>query len=1143
MNLTFRFTFSRICILLLLLCLLPFQRLHSDSHWKKADGLQFLSTPAFAGNQAGFKSLPPQLTQMRFVNTVPEYRHLKNQILLNGSGLAAGDIDGDGLCDLYFCRSEGSNALYKNLGGLKFRDITREAQVECSRLTSTGATLADIDGDQDLDLLVNTLGQGTHVFVNDGMGRFQPSPEILNQGKGGMTSALADVNADGFLDLYIANYRTSGLMDIPNARVTFKRVDNRQVIATLDGKSTDTPELRHRFHVGPDGHIQELGELDAFYLNDQGNGWKRVRFLDGSFLDSSGTPLREAPFDWGLTAMFRDMNRDGLPDLYVCNDFETPDRVWINIGQNRFQAMDALSLRRTSKFSMAVDFSDINRDGLDDFFVLDMLSRDLEERMRFMREPIPRSSDANDPKDRPQYSSNTFQLNRGGLHFSEIAQYSGIDASDWSWTCSFLDVDLDGYEDLLVGNGVQRAARDMDVIEYLRKQRERGRMSDRQIFELRRMFPRLITANLAFRNTGSLTFSDVGEAWGFDLKQITTGMILADLDNDGDLDVVLNNFNTLATVYENLSTAPRIQFRLVAKGANTHAVGARITVTSDGMPDQSQEIISGGKYLSSDQPIRTFAVATPKALVDVMIEWPDNTISKHAQLSANRIYRIHQEQTETTNPSNISDTDPSPSLFMVWNQAFEEDPDANLPDGISLQQWKLDQKPPKAIDEATQSSTGPMALADIDADGDLDLFSGGETPPGKHPLSAPSRIFLNRDGQFIYSPAWSSPLQSTGLVKGAVFTDVDGDGDPDLALACEWSPVRLFLNHEGHWIDATQPWGLDAYPGWWQSIDSGDFNNDGKIDLVVSNLGLNQSYQSLESDEISLYFGDWNRDGRLETIEAYADSSGTDHPISNLTQLKTLFPFIHETFSTHRSFATATVEDVLGAHYPDYQKRLARWPASTVFLNQGKTFKAVPLPMEAQWSSGFGIASGDFNLDGNSDIALAQNIFPVEPSSPRSDSGQGLILLGNGDGTFKALSQEESGIRNSREQQTVALEDIDHDGKLDLAFKQTGGRVQVHRNQSSPSGIRVHVFASEANPFGIGASIRLGHEGKWGPLHEIHAGSGYLAQHGSTIVLPQRPVPFTLKVRLPWKDEESFVIKKPGREIRITPNQSVSIGD
>ena len=296
--------------------------------WEQGPNFRSKSLEIVPEGKTGFTLLSPKATGITFGNFVPEAKHLTNQIFLNGSGVAAGDVDGDGWCDLYFCGLSETNRLYRNLGNWRFEDITAIAKVACPELDATGSAFADLDGDGDLDLIVNSVGGGTHIFANDGKAHFEPVTPAsgINARHGGTSLALGDIDGDGYLDLYVANYRTSALMDIPNARATFKKVDGKTILERLNGRPTTEPDLTNRFVINERGHVEELGEVDSLFHNQNGTNFAPMVFLQGAFLDEAGKPLREPPRDWGLSVMFRDLNADRLPDIYVCNDFETPDR-------------------------------------------------------------------------------------------------------------------------------------------------------------------------------------------------------------------------------------------------------------------------------------------------------------------------------------------------------------------------------------------------------------------------------------------------------------------------------------------------------------------------------------------------------------------------------------------------------------------------------------------------------------------------------------------------------------------------------------------------------------------------------------------------------------------------------------------------
>lgn len=326
---------------------------------------------------AGFMLLRPADTGITFTNRLAEERSLTNQVFLNGSGVACGDVTGDGLPDLYFCGLDGPNALYRNLGQGRFEDITAAAGVACTDQASTGAAFADLDGDGHLDLLVTGLFRGVRLFLNEGTGRFREATagSGLESTAASTSLALADVDGDGLLDLYVVNYRNDTLRDLPGTSFTFGVTNGVRQLLTVNGRSAAAPDLAGRFTFDEAGGVLENGEPDTLFRNLGQARFEAIPWTGGAFRDERGRPV-ETPHDWGLSAMFRDLNRDGAPDLYVCNDFQSPDRIWINDGNGRFQAIVRSAIRETSLFSMGVDFADIDRDGHDDLFVADMLSRE-----------------------------------------------------------------------------------------------------------------------------------------------------------------------------------------------------------------------------------------------------------------------------------------------------------------------------------------------------------------------------------------------------------------------------------------------------------------------------------------------------------------------------------------------------------------------------------------------------------------------------------------------------------------------------------------------------------------------------------------------------------------------------------------------
>ncbi|HVY68841.1 MAG TPA: FG-GAP-like repeat-containing protein, partial [Verrucomicrobiae bacterium] len=863
--------------------------------WQSGEHYRFAPLPPPSTGQPGFTLLPAATTGVTAANILSEDRAMRNQNLMNGAGVAAGDFDGDGWVDFFLCSMDGNSVLYRNLGGWKFQDVTASSGISTTNRIPTGAAFADINGDGRLDLIVTSSGGPNSVFLNDGEGHFHemvlPPGEVARAGSESI--ALVDVDGDGDLDLYVANY----------GEISILRGGINPGTAIVNGKEQVVGRYKNRIKIRADGTFSESGEPHVLYLNDGKGNFTPAPWNSEMFLDEEGKPM-PAPWDMGLSVMFGDLNQDGHPDLYVCNDFQTEDRVWINDGKGHFRLIDKLALRNTSNFSMSVDFGDINGDGLPDLFVVDMLSPSHFHRMTQMDpgERPPWHPGVMD--DRPQIRRNTLFLNRGDGTFAEIANLAGVAATDWTWCTAFLDVDLDGYPDLLVTNGHMFDVQDLDVIE---SQRARGKATGvegrRRLLE----FPPLNTPHVAFRNRGDLTFEDASARWGFDTRHVSQGIALADLDNDGDLDVIVNSLNAPPLLYRNNSAAPRLAIRLAGNPPNTRGIGAKIRVTARGLPVQTQEMIAGGRYLSGDDAERVFACGAVTQLA-VEVTWRTGKRSIITDAKPNSVYEINESgaQAATVPPppkpapvfTEVSDAlhhthyeelfddfARQPLLPRLYSQlgpgiacvdlngdghddlvigagrngnvavylgdghggfkALESpalktpviddtagmagwvakpgqrsvliglaDYESGVSNGPSALQLSLDAQgavalqPLNAIHLPPGTSPGPLAVADFDADGDLDLFIGGRVAPGRYPENPVSQVYKNEGGNLVLDGANTSVLQGAGMVSGAVWSDLDGDGFPELILACEWAPVRVYHNDKGKLREATREWGL-----------------------------------------------------------------------------------------------------------------------------------------------------------------------------------------------------------------------------------------------------------------------------------------------------------------------------------------------
>jgi hypothetical protein len=897
----------------------------------------------------GFTLQPGGSTGITFTNHLSESAAAAhNRILENGSGVALGDVDGDGWCDVYFCRLEGENVLCRNLGNWRFEDITASARVGCPDQASTGALLADVDGDRDVDLLVNAVGGGTRLFLNDGAAHFTEAIDTRLVRRFGATSmAMADMDGDGDLDLYVTNYRTDTFRDDPPGL----RVEARR---QADGTITVQPEGRFIPTTPREGGVEliERGERDFLYVNKGAGNFAPVGWTAGAFLNEDGELPKEAPTDWGLAVQFRDFTGDGYPDLYVCNDFAYwPDRIWISDGGRRFRAAPRLQFRHQSLSSMSVDIADINRDGRDDLFVADMMSRQAERRAWQRPNTLaglvtfPRT----DPLFRPEVTHNTLHVARDDGSFAEVAAFAGIAASEWAWSGLFLDVDLDGWEDLLVATGNGHDVQHADVLAELAQVREALTPSNR-LKKLRRFAP-LPTPLHAFRNQHNLTFADQSAAWGFDLSGVHTGMALADLDNDGDLDVVANRLNEVATVLRNNASAPRVAVRLRGSDANTRGIGARIRLLG-GAVIQAQEMISGGRYLSCDDTVRTFAAGQPGANLTLEVVWRSGRRSTLPGIQAGRLYEIFEPDVAPT--SAPARSLPVPAFApLTLTPAHRHQSEAS--DEFAHQ---------RLLPRRVGTRSPAVGWIDIDGDGRDDLLvTGGRGQASHWRRNDPTRGLVTEGAQL--------PTQDPADNRGSVA--VLSTGEPGgwlMALPAEPGNAALPALYGGSAWDGIAGIGRGMNPG---SIAAADLDGDGSPELFVGHRGrVRQGPTPEPSRWFTRKAGQWREAGVLTNAGLVTGALFTDFDNDGDADLVT----------------AAEAGEI------------------RIWRNEAGHLQALTFPgldgLTGWWQ---GLAAGDFDGDGRMDLAAGnwgENWRP-EPLDPDHDSTQLAWADFSGTGTVEPI--------------------------------------------------------------------------------------------------------------------------------------------
>ena len=660
-------------------------------------------------------------------------------------------------------------------------------------------------------------------------------------------------------------------------------------------------------------------------------------------------------------------------------------------------------------------------------------------------------------------------------------------------------------------------------------------------------------------------------------------MALADFDNDGDLDVVINRLESEAGVYRNDSSAPRIAVRLKGDSPNTQGIGAKVKLLG-GPVDQMKEVISGGSYLSGSDPLVSFAAWDEKREFILEVTWRSGEVSRIEEVKGNRLYEVYESSSTPASLPIIVDKSPMfEDVSHLINHRHHEDPyddfarqsllpsrlsqlgpgvawgdvdsdgddDLVLPSGRGgrlsvfintggtfreiegsvtghdqtgvviypsssgpeilvghsnfestveetsfIQGYRVEDG--NLIEtrriSTNLSSVGALCMADVDGDEDLDLFAGGRTVPGRYPEPASSMLFINDSGSFVPDSKNSAHLEKIGLITGALFSDIDSDNDPDLILAMEWGPVTILENEGGTFSNATASYGLSDYVGWWNGVATGDFNEDGRLDIVATNWGLNTKYHISEDHPLELYYDDFDRNGTVDIVEGHWDE-GMDAmvPERGLSCLTRGIPYIKSRKATYADFGESDLYGILGHRLTEAAKIEATILGHSIFLKTDKGFQRIELHSEAQFSPAFGAVVADMDGDGHEDIFLSQNFFAYQIETSRSDAGRGLWLRGDGTGVLAPVPGQESGIEVYGEQRGAAAADFDGDGRIDLVVSQNGAPTKMYRNVKGKPGLTINDMVT--------SQFRVKYKnGSYGPLREVQIGSGYWSQSSSVVV-------------------------------------------